>query len=314
MHGEDHESATTAILGLLFLLFQILEGSSLFALTPDGGKAFKEALEFQKSGKSDDAARSYEKAIRMDPSVLSENSQGLGKTLHDYYQKRVNDHPSDPEALEGMGFIFGSCDADFAKAAEYYGKAMEKTSDEAGRKRLSALIDSCKAQLGSAPAPSSSGRSPTPSPSEGSPEENASESADPEAAAKKEKRISEFNTKKEGNESRISQLEEEIKGLEEENKKSHRLYSTTNDRRYKRQEDERERTMSSKQREIDKLRNENQRIDSAIDQVSQGDLDATVEEAGTEEPEAVYEPEPEPEDGTGEEPREGTPPEEPPAD
>jgi len=272
-------SVAMAFIFFFSVLTGLFQGKAASALTPEAGRLYQMALKFQKTGNLEQAARSFEQAIRLDATVLSENDNGLSRLLHERYQKKLTERPDDPTSLEGMGFVSSSCDSDFATAMEYYSKALSHTTDEAGKSRLNGLIDSCKTHLGVSSKQSSS--------PDGSAQDQGSSAADPEKknasstaatfAAQQEEKVSQLTKTKEDLNGRISTLEEEVKSLEEEKKKNHRLFGSSSDRRYKRKEDAGEKTIAAKREKIDKFRNEIGKVESAIDRVSKGDLNATVE-------------------------------------
>ncbi|MFZ2958631.1 MAG: hypothetical protein WA705_17215 [Candidatus Ozemobacteraceae bacterium] len=245
---------------------------------------FTEALNLKKAGKFDDAAKNFEKAVRKDRSILGDDDNGLIGLLREMYAKRITASPEDVEALEGAGFVASVCDADYAKAIEQYSKLVSLTKDEQVKTRVTGLIDVLKAQLAATGAGSSSsgtsGSLPKP---EAAPQNPASGSENPdapdkiEAAARREAKMSELTRSKEEKENRLPQLEAEIKSIEDENERNHRMYLSTNDRRYKRKEDTGEQGIEAKKREIEKLRGEIDGMGKDIDRLNSGDPEKAPE-------------------------------------
>ena len=250
---------------------------------------FAEALKLKKAGKTEDAAKTFENAVRKDRSILGEDDNGLITLLREMYAKRVSASPEDGEALEGMGFVASVCDADYAKAIEHYSKAVSLTSDDQTKTRLTGLIDGFKAQLaatgGSSSATSSStgttGNSPNPPdevqmPASGTGNPGANDPA--EATARREAKVNDLTRSKEEKENRLPQLEAEIKTVEEEIERNHRMYLSSNDRRYKRKEDAGEQEVATKKRQIEKLRKEIDRLGDNLDHLSKGEPEKAAPE------------------------------------
>ncbi|MBF0499803.1 MAG: hypothetical protein HQM09_06705 [Candidatus Riflebacteria bacterium] len=262
-----------AVAATILALAPIVEPSDCHkACAEDAGsrqeaqKLFKEALGLKQAGKFEDAARTFEKAVKKDRSVLGEDDNGLIKALRELYSKRIEKNPSDVEALEGMGFVTSVCEADFATAIGHYTKVVSLTQDAQVKARVTGLIDGLKAQLAaSGQAPSSAGSRPA-----GDSSATASGSANPDspaakATAKSEEKLKELTRSKDDMEDRCSKIEADIKSQEEENERNHRMYLSSNDRRYKRKEDSGDQALESKKAELDKLHGEIDKIGKQID-------------------------------------------------
>lgn len=267
------------VLVVLAVLTLLLPVPDARALAPEAARLLQAALNFQKNGRLDEAAMSYEQAIRVDATVLRANDQGLIPLLHDRYRKLVAERPEDPRALEGMAFVLVTCNEDFAGGLEFYSKALARSTDGAERGRLTGQIEICKARLGVATPPASA----TEPASDGRPADPVASLTNPGLVAQKEKRMAELTKAKEDSESRITELEGQIEALREEIKKNRRLYNSSNDRRYKRKEDAAEKAIEVKERQIGKHRDKLAKIESTIDRVSQGDLLADDPRGGGEE-------------------------------
>ncbi|NLI77409.1 MAG: hypothetical protein GX442_13335 [Candidatus Riflebacteria bacterium] len=294
------------VLVMLAVLALFLPVPGAWALAPEAARLLQAALNFQKNGRLDEAAMSYEQAIRVDATVLRANDQGLIPLLHERYRKLVAERPEDPRVLEGMGFVLVTCNEDYAGGLEFYSKALARSTDTAERGRLTGQIEICKARLGVATPPASA----TEPASDGRPADPVASLTNPGLEAQKEKKMAELTKAKESSESRIAELEGQIEALREEIKKNRRLYNSSNDRRYKRKEDASGKAIEVKERQIDKYRDKLGKIEATIDRVSHGDLLADVPKGGDEEdPDGAGpggEPSGEPEDDVADDPDDGT--------
>ena len=107
----------------------------------DAKVLFQEALKLRKEGKGADALRTFEKSIRMNRGVLSEDDQGLVQELREEYSRKLASAPEDVALLEGMAFIHAVCESDYAKAVELYSKVLAKATDPEVKTRTERLIE-----------------------------------------------------------------------------------------------------------------------------------------------------------------------------
>ena len=250
----------------------------------DARLLFEEALKQKKSGKLEDAVKTFEKAIRKDRSVLSEDDDGLVGMLRNSYALRLASAPEDIQLLEGMGFISAVCDSNLPKAIELYGKIITLTPDEAVKARTQQLVDRLTAQVDAA-------RQQTDEFSSRSREERLKtwsemEKSDALAAqaeinAQREGRLADLYRTREEKESRIPQLEDEVGSLDDERERWHRMYLNTNDRRYKRKEDKAEADVEAKKKEIERLKSDVEKAKEEIYKLTKEDPTAVANKTGT---------------------------------
>ncbi|MBF0499804.1 MAG: hypothetical protein HQM09_06710 [Candidatus Riflebacteria bacterium] len=240
----------------------------------DAKLLFDEALQLKKAGKFEEAAKSFEMAIRKDRTILGEDDNGLINILRDLYQKRLASTPEDITVLEAMGFITAVCDSNFSKAIEYYQKVEKLTQKEQVRNRTASLIERLKAQaeVSQQSQAEISGKAREERlVSWSEMEKQDALAAQSEAVAARDAKMAEMYRSREEKEARIPQIEDELKALEEENERNHRMYLTTNDRRYKRKESTGDIEFEDKKREIEKLRSEITKLTDDIAKASKED-------------------------------------------
>lgn len=250
----------------------------------DARMMFEEALKQKKTGKLDDAIKTFEKAIRKDRSVLSEDDDGLVGMLRNSYLKQLASAPEDVQILEGLGFISAVCDSNGTKAIEYYSKITQLTKDEGVRARTQQLIDRLKAQVDATKQQSEdfSSRSREERLKTWSEmEKNDALAAQSEINTQREGRLAELYRTREEKEARIPQLEDEVGNLDEEADRWKRMYLSTNDRRYKRKEDKADADVESKKKEIERLKVEIEKTKQEIDKLTKEDPTAVASKVGT---------------------------------
>ncbi|RCK78321.1 MAG: hypothetical protein OZSIB_1563 [Candidatus Ozemobacter sibiricus] len=220
----------------------------------DARLLFQSALDLKKKGKLEEAAKTYEQAIRKNRAILGEDDQGLVLELKKFYEAGLAKDPNDLKCLEGMGFLHAVCFSDFASALKYYEKVIELAPDEKIKERTRFLVDRLRVMGESAAKVQ---------------EDMATSMRDERlkewAEMEKQEALAQQTAKqqleaatmanltrtKEELETRIPQLEDELKALEEELKKANRLWYTLKDDRYDRKRDRLEKDIESKKREID---------------------------------------------------------------
>lgn len=248
---------------VLLALFTVYAWSAVRAEDADSAQdaklLFQEALRLKKAGKAEEAVQSFEKAIRMNRSVLSEDDQGLVKDLEEGYRKKLASAPEDVTALEGLAFVSAVCKSDFPKAIELYTKVQSLAKDETVKARTAQLLERLKAQQETGGAsvddPAGKGREERIK-AWAEMEKHDKLAAQADVKAKKEERIQELYTSRDEMEARIPQLEDEIKGLEEEAARAERMYLTTQDRSYKWKENRRAGELKTKQGELERLKSD----------------------------------------------------------
>jgi tetratricopeptide (TPR) repeat protein len=278
------------LLGFLQVMSPVFPGA-VYAQDCEAKKLFQEALTLKTAGNAEKAALTFREAVTKDRSILSENDNGLIENLRSHYAEKLEANGSDPDAVEGMGFVAANCDGDFPAALTHYTKALSLTTDDAAKTRLTGIIDGLKAQTG-APSSPPAGASTRPGAATGTgtntagdnPELAASkaeaEAAKAEAEAKRDGEITNLTRSKEDLEARLPRLESEIKTLEDENERNHRMYLSTNDRRYKRKEDAGESSIEAKKKEMDRVRGEMDRIEKKIDGLTSREPEKAKPEGG----------------------------------
>lgn len=220
----------------------------------DARLLFQSALDLKKKGKLEEAAKTYEQAIRKNRAILGEDDQGLVLELKKFYEAGLAKDPNDLKCLEGMGFLHAVCFSDFVNALKYYEKVIELAPDEKIKERTRFLVERLRV-MG----------------------ESAAKVQEDMAASMRDERLKEWaemekqealaqqtakqqleaatmanlSRTKEELEARIPQLEDELKALEEELKKANRLWYTLKDDRYDRKRDRLEKDIERKKREID---------------------------------------------------------------
>lgn len=264
------------LLGLSHILHPVFPHAA-FGQDAEAKKLFQEALTSKAAGNAEKAAITFHDAVARDRSILSENDNGLIENLRSYYAKKLATNADDPEAIEGMGFVAANCDGDFPSALNHYSKALSLANDEVTKARISKIVDGLKVQVGAVPAattPASTGTGASPASGTGATNpdieeaKSEAEAAKAEAEAKREADIANLTRSKEDLEAKVPRLESEIKELEEENERNHRMYLSTGDRRYKRKEDAGEAGIEAKKKEMDRARNEMDVIEKKIDRLT----------------------------------------------
>ncbi|MBF0409441.1 MAG: hypothetical protein HQM10_19030 [Candidatus Riflebacteria bacterium] len=269
----------TRFLGKLIFtgfLFCLTLASYLYS-QEDGGTIedarilFEEALKHKKKGESEKAVKTFERALRTNRGILSEDDMGLISELRSYYTKKLEKNPNDLELLETMGFISAVCDSDLKKAIEYYADVESKTKDEGEKTRLSHTLERLRAQYEAI-------RQNVEDVSAKIREERLKGwaemekqdalAAQSEAKSQLEGKISELYRRKDDLSARIPQLEDELKDAEAEEERSHRMYYATNDRRYRRKENRAEELLTSKRNEIERTRKELEKSEKEIEELT----------------------------------------------
>jgi len=243
----------------------------------DAKLLYKQAIELKSSGKSDEALVTYEKAVRMNRGVLSEDDNGLIGLLRTKYEAKLKSTPNDLEALDGMGFISAVCYADLAKAIKCYEKVLELATDEKVKTKTTILVDRLKAmqeasQRSSDEMASQMREERLKGWSEMEKQEKlAAQNEDSQNRATK---IAQLSQQREQLDTRIPQLEEEIKNLEEEYNKANRLWYTLKDSRYDRRRDRFEKDLEQKRRDLSKAREEFDNVTSELAKMDKEQPDA----------------------------------------
>jgi len=237
----------------------------------DAKVLFQEALKLRKEGKGADALRTFEKSIRMNRGVLSEDDQGLVQELREEYSRKLASAPEDVALLEGMAFIHAVCESDYAKAVELYSKVLAKATDPEVKTRTERLIERLRGLQ-------EANRSTTDDIAARHREERVKAwaemekhddlAAKAEAKQQKEEKLSEMYRRRDDLDARQPSLEDEIKSLEDEVERAHRMYLTTNERRYKWKEDRLEADLNNKKKEIEKNKGELAKLQKDIDKLN----------------------------------------------
>ncbi|MFZ2958630.1 MAG: hypothetical protein WA705_17210 [Candidatus Ozemobacteraceae bacterium] len=250
------------------------EETSKMEAKQDAKLLFNEALRLKKAGKFQEAAENFEKALRKDRAILGEDDDGLIKILRDMYSKRLAAAPEDVAVLEAMGFISAVCESDFPKAIEYYTKVEALSKIPQVKSRTTSLIERLKAQIeaGTGYQTEYSGKAREERLKSWSEmEKQEALAAQSEAAAQREAKLAEMYRSREEKDARIPQIEDELKALDEEIARNHRMYLNSNDRWYKRKQDTGEREFAAKKDEAAKLKQDLDKLNAEIDKMSKED-------------------------------------------
>ncbi len=235
----------------------------------DARLLFQSALDLKKKGKVEEAAKAYEQAIRKNRAILGDDDQGLVGDLKKFYDTGLAKNPHDLKCLEGMGFLHAVCFSDYAKALEYYEKVIELAPDDKIKERTRFLVDRLRV-LGESTSKVQEEMASTMRDErlkEWAEMEKQDALAQQTAQQQQEASIMANLTRtKEELETRIPQMEDELKALEEELKKANRLWYTLRDDRYDRKRDRLEKEIERKKREIEnakeKLADATKKIDA----------------------------------------------------
>jgi len=236
----------------------------------DAKLLYKQAIDLKATGKADEAISTYEKAIRMNRGILSEDDKGLIGLLRSKYEKKLESSPDDLDALEGMGFVQAVCYADMAKAIACYEKVLSLATEERVKTKTANLIERLKAmqeatQRQSDEITSQMREERLKGWSEMEKQERLA--AQNEDSQNRAAQYAQATQQREQLDTRIPQLEEEIKNLEEEYNKANRLWYTLKDDRYDRRRDRFEKDLEQKRRELAKAKSDFDRVTADIEKM-----------------------------------------------
>ena len=237
----------------------------------DGRAKYEEALKLKRTGKWDEAIQTYEKAIRVDRSILGEDDEGLMTALQKSYETRLASDPENLYLLEGLGYISAVGFSEFDKAIRYYQKVSELSKEQAVKDRTDTLIERLRAQADLAKqmvADSASKSREERIKQWAELEKQDANAAEADKSQKREERLSELYSKRDDIEARLPQMEDEIKALQEDAEHNKRMYLNSNDRTYKRRQDRLEDDMEGKKRDLKKLKDELITINADITKVA----------------------------------------------
>jgi len=242
---------------IFFLVLLIFLNGSCFgqdAETLEEAKLLhKEALDLKKSGKTDEAIKTFEKALRTNRSILEMDDEGLVEDLKKFYEGKLASSPEDIQTLETMGFISAVCFADFEKAIGYYKKLLELSKDEKVQTKTKNLIARLETQANLSKLQNTVGDSVKRE--EKVKEWNQLEKQDnlsliTERIRKREEKILELSRAKEELEARLPQMEDQLKDLQEGADKADLFYRTTSNAYYRRKRERLEGEAESKKQDI----------------------------------------------------------------
>ncbi|HEY9071242.1 MAG TPA: hypothetical protein VIV61_13375 [Candidatus Ozemobacteraceae bacterium] len=236
----------------------------------DAKLLYKQAVDLKATGKADEAIATYEKAIRMNRGILSEDDKGLIGLLRSKYEKKLESSPDDLDALEGMGFVQAVCYADMAKAIACYEKVLALAKEERVKTKTANLLERLKAmqeatQRQSDEITAQMREERLKGWSEMEKQERLA--AQHEESQDRATRYAQATQRREQLDTRIPQLEEEIKNLEEEYNKANRLWYTLKDSRYDRRRDRFEKDLEEKRRELTKAKSDFERVTADIEKM-----------------------------------------------
>lgn len=243
----------------------------------DAKVLYKQAIQEKAAGKPDEALLTYEKAIRMNRQVLSEDDNGLIGLLRTKYEAKLKETPDDIIALEGLGFVSAVCYSDMAKAISCYEKVLGLTTEEKVKNKTSALIERLKMmQEASSRITDEMASQMREERLKGWSEMEKQEklAAQHEESQNRAAEYARLTQQRDELDTRIPQLEEEIKNLEEEYNKANRLWYTLKDDRYDRRRDRFEKDLEEKRKELSKARSD---FDQASDKLTKMDREQPME-------------------------------------
>ncbi|MBI3038264.1 hypothetical protein HYY75_04305, partial [bacterium] len=225
----------------------------------------------KKAGNLEEAIKLYEKAIRADRAVLSEDDFGLIEALRKDYEVRFASSPLDLNLIEGMGFIYAVCFSNLKKALEFYKKLYSLSSDERIKARTQFLIDRLTVQLEMSHQIQSDALSKNRE--ERLKEWNEMEkqerlAAQNEKANQQSERLSELYRSRDDFNARLPQIEDQVKYLEEELDRTDGLWHATNNRMYRRKRETAKDELDAKKKELEGSKKKVEEIENEINRIS----------------------------------------------
>lgn len=107
--------------------------------------SYDSALKLKGRGDTVGAVKAFEKALRLDRTILALDDDGLVDMLRDFVETELRKNPSDLKLLETMGFIQAVCFSDNNVAIGYYEQVIELVSDENVKEKTRSLIERLRA-------------------------------------------------------------------------------------------------------------------------------------------------------------------------
>lgn len=133
------------IFAVLFLVCFVPSLLSAQNIHEDAQLLYDEAMRLKARGNNVQAVEAFEKALRIDRTVLALNDDGLVDMLRDHVQDLLDKSPDDVKQLETMGFIYAVCFSDNLSAIENYERVVELVTDETVKERTKNLIERLRA-------------------------------------------------------------------------------------------------------------------------------------------------------------------------
>lgn len=235
---------------------------------------FDEAIELKTEGNIPDALATFEKAIRKNRGVLSLDDQGLVALLYESYKKQLEEKPDDIKVLEGMAFIRAVCFGEMGEAIKLYEKVLELATDNDVKWKTKALLERLAAirdmSVQIREEQTSNLR-----------EERLKSWAELEKqdrlaqqaidSRQRADTIADLYRSKDELDTRIPQLEDEVKELKDEFERARRLWFTLNDDLYDRRRRRLEREVADKEQELQKAKSTYSKAVSEIEKIEKAD-------------------------------------------
>ncbi|MBF0544983.1 MAG: hypothetical protein HQM08_11140 [Candidatus Riflebacteria bacterium] len=237
----------------------------------DAKVLFDEAIKLKQKGQAEKAIKTFEKAIRTNRGILAEDDSGLIADLRDYYGKKLEKNSKDVEVLEAMGFISAVCDSDLKKSIEFYSQVESLTKDDGEKEKISHMLDRLRAQYEATRQITDEHTSKAREErlkSWSEMEKQDALAAQGEAKGQMHEKLSDLYRKKDDLTARIPQLEDDLKELEKESERDHRMYYTTNDRRYRRKEFRSDDELNAKKAELENAKKEVEKSEKEIEELT----------------------------------------------
>jgi vacuolar-type H+-ATPase subunit I/STV1 len=133
------------IFAVLYLFCFFTSVSYAQNIKEEAQSSYNSAIQLKAKGDGVGAVKAFEKALRLDRTVLALDDDGLVDMLKEYVEKELERAPKEVKLLETMGFIQAVCFSDNAAAIGYYEQVIELVDDKNVKEKTRNLIDRLKA-------------------------------------------------------------------------------------------------------------------------------------------------------------------------